>query len=355
MYLGLLNGLFLLRFMARAGGSHLLYWLVLLGLFLFSAFRFRVGCDWIGYHQNFAIGSTISFADAFSNPEPLWWAIQVAFNQAGLSYPWINVFTSAVFFFGMHELARRQPDRLGFLVLLFPILIINMPMSGIRQGAAIGLICIALIALKDERPFRFVAWTVLAAGIHASAMAFLLLTPLATGLSTKVRLALAAMLSIPALIGLSRRDEIELAVERYVNTDIEAFGAVYRVGILALTGMYFLLVLRRRWSVSFPGDFGVANLGAFMMIALTLLLPFSSVIADRTGYYLIPIQAMMFARIPYLGLGRSQKLQTALPYIGLLLVFTYWSFSSYLFTLCYVPYQTWLFGYPERVHLLPFE
>ena len=61
--------------------------------------------------------------------------------------------SSAIFFLGVHVLARRQPDPLGFLVLLFPILIINMPMSGIRQGAAIGLLCIAFVAFIDRRPY----------------------------------------------------------------------------------------------------------------------------------------------------------------------------------------------------------
>lgn len=74
-------------------------------------------------------------------------------------------------------LARRQPDPLGFLVLLFPILIINMPMSGIKQGAAIGLICIAFAAFIDKKLFWFTAWTLLASTIHNSAIVFLLLIP----------------------------------------------------------------------------------------------------------------------------------------------------------------------------------
>ena len=99
----------------------------------------------------------------------------------GLPYPVANIASSAVFFLGVHVLARRQPDPLGFLVLLFPILIINMPMSGIRQGAAIGLLCIAFVAFIDRRPLWFAFWVVLAAGFHISVLIFMLLLPVATG------------------------------------------------------------------------------------------------------------------------------------------------------------------------------
>jgi hypothetical protein len=355
MYFGILNGLFLLRVMARTDRAHVLYWLILLGLFLFSAFRFRVGCDWSGYYYNYLGSAYLDYADAFSFREPLWWLIQVAFHRAGLSYPWVNVLTSAIFFAGIHALARRQPDRLGFLVLLFPILIINMPMSGIRQGAAIGLLCLSMLALIDQRPLRFVAWILLASTIHASAMAFLLLTPLATGKYTRARIALTSVLAGPGLLLMSQSDEVQLAVARYVDTDIEAFGAIFRVGILTLSGFYFLVMLRGAWTRQFPRDLGLASIGSWMMTVLILILPFSSVIADRFGYYLIPIQAMIFARIPYLRLGPSRKLQAALPYLGLLVVFAYWSINSYNFQKCYVPYQTWLFGYPEGTTLLPFE
>jgi hypothetical protein len=355
MYLGILSGLFLLRALTRADRARFLYWVVLLGLFLFSAFRFRVGCDWAGYYYNYLGGSSLYYSEALGFREPLWWLVQVALNRASIPYPWVNVLTSAIFFTGIHALARRQPDRLGFLVLLFPILIINMPMSGIRQGAAIGLLCLSMLALIDHRPWRFVAWTLLASTIHASAMAFLLLTPLATGEYTRVRIAFSIVLAVPGFYFMSLTDEVQFAIERYVDTDIEAFGAIFRVAILALSALYYFVVLRSAWARQFPKDFGLASIGAWMMMALILVMPLSSVVADRFGYYLIPIQTMIFARIPYLRLGPSRRFQAALPYLGLLVVFSYWSLNSFHFQQCYVPYQTWLFGYPEGTVRLPFE
>lgn len=347
MYLSILSGLFLLRYAARPGIARQFYWCILVGLFAFSAFRFEVGCDWLGYLHNYRAGDSLSYPEAFAYREPLWWLIQVAFNQMELRYPWVNVLTSALFFVGVHALAKRQPDRLGFLVLLFPILIINMPMSGIRQAAAIGLVCLSLNAFVDRRPVRFAAWILLASTLHSSALVFLTLAPLVTGRFTSVRIAMAVVIAVPALLLMAQTDDAQIAIARYIESDIDAFGAAFRVAILALSGLFFLSVLQRTWSRNFPEDLALAQLGAWLMIGAVGLLPVSTVIADRFGYYLIPIQAVIFARIPFLPL-RSAKLLAAAPYVGLLLVFGVWSMRSSLFAACYVPYQTWLFGFPEN-------
>lgn len=349
MYLATLNAIFLLRYLVgrRIGANRLAYGAVLGGLFLFSAFRFRVGCDWSGYYFNFVAGQDIDYATAIADREPVWWLVQMAFNAWGLPYPAVNVLTSALFFVGIHAIARRQPDPLGFLVLLFPILIVNMPMSGIRQAAAIGFLCLSFVAFTEHRPIRFVVWILVGSTFHSSVLAFLLLAPLATGRYTRRRRLLSLLLAVPGALVLAQSDTAQVAIERYVDTGIDAFGALFRVGILALSGLFFLLVLRREWARTWPADFGLASIGAGMMIVLLPVVGVSTVVADRLGYYLVPLQAMIFARVPYLGLRVNRRVYTALPYLGLLLVFAVWSLNSSHFRQCYLPYQSWLFGHPD--------
>lgn len=349
VYLGLTNLLFLLRY-ALAGKQGMLrpvYYPVFLALFMFSAFRYQVGCDWSGYYFQYLAASNIDWSFITSSREPIWWAILGWMQDLGLPYPVANIISSALFFIGVHMLARRQPDPLGFLVLLFPILIINMPMSGIRQGAAIGLICIAITAFIDRRPIRFALWVVLAAGFHVSALVFLLLLPLTTGRYTNARLLLAAILAVPGAYFLATSGAGELATSRYIDTDREAFGAIFRVGILGLTAFYFFFFVQKKWMQSFPQDYSLASIGAIGMLLMFLLLPLSSIIADRFGYYLIPIQTMIFARLPFLPFRSNKSLHAALPYLGLLLVFFVWTQISGHFQQCYVPYDSWMFGLPS--------
>lgn len=349
VYFGLANLLFLLRYaLASAQNARRqFYYIVLLALFVFSAFRFQVGCDWSGYYHQFIIAQNIEWSFITESREPIWWAILGGIQAIDLPYPVANIASSAVFFVGIHVLARRQPDPLGFLILLFPILIINMPMSGIRQGAAIGLISIAFAAFIDRRPIWFGLWIIIAAGFHASALIFLLLLPVATGRYTKSRLVLAALLAIPGAYFLASGESGEVASSRYIGTNIEAFGAIFRVGILGLSALYFFLFVRRKWMKAFPYDYSLVSIGAIGMALALLLIPISNVISDRFGYYLIPIQAMVFARLPYLKFKTNQALHSAFPYMLLLLVFGVWTLLSGHFQECYLPYDSWIFGLPD--------
>jgi len=347
-YLGLTITLFLLRYalVGKTVFSNQVYFIVLVGLFLFSAFRYQVGCDWSGYYFQYLSAADSDWSSIADKREPIWWAILGWLQDKGLPYPVANIISSAVFFLGVHVLAWRQPDPLGFMVLLFPILIINMPMSGIRQGAAIGLLCIAFVAFIDRHPLRFAFWVVLAAGFHTSVMIFMLLLPLATGKYTRNRLLLAAFLAIPGAFALASGEAGELATSRYIGTGTDAAGAIFRAGMLGLSAMHFFLFLRKKWLQTWSQDYSLASIGAIGMALAFLIIPVSTVIGDRLGYYLIPVQAMIFARIPVIPLQTNTQLHAALPYLGLTLVFAVWTQLSWHFEKCYIPYQSWIFGFP---------
>ena len=348
IYAAVFNGLILLRYslMGIVRLRRQFYVPLLVTLFLFSAFRFEVGCDWTGYLNQFYHYGGFTFAQAIASNEPLWVSLFMLQDLLELPYPWINVISSLIFFYGIHIMARRQPDAMAFLVLLFPILIINMPMSAIGQGAAIGLMCIAFVAFIDRSMLRFIALTVLASLFHSSAIIFLLLTPLVSGSYSHQRLFMALLLAIPVGLILLSGEAAEVATSRYIDSGKDAAGAVFRVALLVLTAIFFLLFLKRQWAVAFPDDFKLVMIGALMMVAMFVLVPISSVISDRLGYYLIPIQAIIFARIPFLPIKQNRAVCIALPYIGLLTVFLVWTSISRHFQLCYLPYQTWLFGFP---------
>lgn len=351
MYISILIGIFLLRFAVGKSRTQtqIAYWFTLIFLFVFSAFRFEVGCDWTGYLRQYYVYGSVPLAALTQQTEPLWVGLYSLQTLWELDYPWINVASSFIFFAGAHVMARREPNPLAFLVLLFPVLIINMPMSGIRQGAAIGIMFIAFMAFVDRALVRFVILVFVAAAFHSSALIFALLAPLVTGEYSRARLFLAVFLAIPGAIFLFGSEEAELAASRYINTGVDAAGAIFRIGVLGLSGLYFLWFLRRKWETAFPKELKLVMIGALMMIGSFLILPVSSVIADRIAYYLIPVQAIIFARIPYFQWRGNKQIHVIFPYVLLFLMFFSWTSLSGLFEFCYRPYQTWIFGYPEMV------
>lgn len=339
-YFGLLFAAYLGR--SDMPNRQVLYWLLLVGLFVFAGFRFEVGCDWSGYANNF-YATFDSFSSAFSRRNSGHWSVIHFLHENGLPYYALNVIAAAIFFIGFHALARRQPNPLTFLALAFPILIINMPMSAIRQGEAIGFICLAYLAFSDRRMILYIFWIILGSLFHESILFFMVLAPFIHGQLNQKNILLASLIAVPGLYALTQLDAAELAEERYIDSGVNAAGSAFRLGILSLTGLLFLWKIAPKWRDQFPRDYKLAVIGSWLMVGFFGLFFVSTVIGDRFGYYLIPIQLMIFTRIPYLVRLPNKKLLTALPYIGLTLVFVTWTQLSWHFNQCYIPYNNVLF------------
>ncbi|WP_234952241.1 EpsG family protein [Rhodopirellula baltica] len=328
--------------------NRLVYRWLLGGLFFFSAFRYEVGPDWLGYLNIFNIQRWQSYLDASTRSEPGYWILNELIHEIGWPYPWVNVFSSLVFFAGLHAIAKRQPDPLGFLVLAFPILIVNMPMSAVRQAMGIGMLCFAFIAFTDKKIAPFVILILIGGSFHNSILVFLLLAPLVGGQYTRNRLILSVLLAIPGVVALASTRSAEVMQSRYIESNTEAAGAIFRVGVLLSTGLFFQLKLKDGWRRFYPEEFKLVSIGSLMMLAFVPIIFVSTVIVDRFGYYLIPIQLVIFTRMPFLlQEDRYRKLYCSAPYVGLLLMFTVWTQQSWIFQLRYLPYETWLFGFPS--------
>lgn len=324
-----------------------LYWIIMAAMFLFVAFRFEVGCDWSGYLNHFEIVGSPSYDRSIVRRDPGWWLMIEAIGAVGLPYPFVNVATAIIFFAGVHALARRQPDPFAFLAFLYPVLVVNMSMGALRQAIAIGLVCVAFTAMMDRRVVRFGIWVGLASLFHQSALIFALLLPLVGGRYNWSRLAVAALLAIPGIVFLWSGEAVAIATARYVDTDLVAQGAIFRVMFIVLSGLAFRLFLRSAWKRAWPKDYDFVLIGSLGMMAMVAILPVSTVIADRLAYYLVPVQAVIFARIPYLPTRDSRRVLATVPWVALLALFVVWMATSDHFEQCFVPYQTWIGGYPD--------
>lgn len=111
-----------------------------------------------------------------------------------------------------------------------------------------------------------------------------------------------------------------------------------------MAGFYSAVDMRRAWKREFLEDYQFVTIGSVGMMSIGALLPVSTVIADRLGYYLVPLQVMIFARIPWMQSLPSRAILAAAPYLGLLVFFFVWTIRSGHFQQCYIPYQSWIFG-----------
>ena len=310
-------------------------------LFVLVAFRFEVGCDWFGYMLNFESQRYDTLENALLKKDPAFWIASHVLHRLGYEYPYINVLFAIPFFWGLGHMARRQPAPLGFLILSFPVLIINMPMSALRQSAAIGFICVAFVAFQERKLARFIISVLPAGFFHLSALAFLAMAPFVKYKLSRRSIAASAVLVLPGAFFVFS-DLFAIYAERYVDTGVDAAGAIYRSGMLAATALLFFFLLSQPFRAKFPWEYQLVQIGAWIMLATFPVVFVSTVIADRFGYYVTPIQLMILARIPYLVKGRLAVLLSVSPYAALGVVLLVWTSFSQHFQKCYVPYRTWL-------------
>jgi hypothetical protein len=320
-----------------------LYRLSIIALFIYVAFRYEVGCDWNGYLIIYDAQSLGTYESAFSQRESLFAAANVFLHQLGLDYPYINVMSSAVYFAGFHMLARRQPNPLSMLALSFPLLVLHLAMSAIRQATAVGILCVAFNAFNDRRPVLFAGLVLLAGvGFHTSALVFLSLTPFVIGELSRRNIAIGMLVGLPGLYYLASGEQFTVYYDRYVGTGTDAFGAPFRTAFLTMTGALFLLAMKDRWRRYYPADFKLTWMSAMIMLVLFPLAFVSSVIADRIAYYLMPVQIVILARFSRLNKGVLPPFVLSMPFVASGIVLIGWTALSALFAGCYVPYTSWL-------------
>lgn len=345
--------LFSLVFAVNSIARVVIYYLTLASSFLFSAFRYEVGCDWYQYAFIYEVFPERPLNLILTGLEPGFYLTVKFLDALGLPYVWLNIVSSGVFFAGIHAIARRQIFPIAFLVLAIPIFVINMPMSAVRQAMAVGFMCFAFISYSDRKSIRFICFTLAAFIFHSSAIVFLLLWPLTLKRLTGKTLFITAVLSIPAALYFLTLQGSIGAIDRHVqNLDAAiAFGAPYRITLLTLTGLTFLLVAKR-WKIEFTSDFELVKLGSLAMIFFPFLYIvslffksvlgfefFTSVIADRFGYYMVPIQLIILTRLPSFYSKQSLDLKRTIPFVIFGIWLYAWTSFSFIHERCYQPYD----------------
>lgn len=272
----------------------------LMGLLLAAmvGFRHEVGGDWWAYLGQFEDLRNLFFRDLFDiAKDPGYTLVAWLVAQFGGSVYLLNFLCALPLAFGTIRLSRRQPWPTLALLAAVPYLLIVVGMGYTRQSAAIGFAMLGLVALGDRRQRAFVAWILLAATFHKSAV---LLLPIAALAATHHRAWTYFWVGVVTLIGtwVFLSDSADTLVQNYVVSDYAeaSQGAATRVLMNAVPSL--LAVIFRR--SLFPDD-AERKLWVWMALislACLPLLPISATGVDRMALYFIPLQLVVFARLP---------------------------------------------------------
>lgn len=330
------------RMRRPSGGRVRLEWswiLVLLGLTVVIGFRYEVGGDWFNYFRYIETAERLALAEAFAREDPGYWLLNLISVQLGWGITGVNVLSGFIFSAGLVLFCRNCPRPWLALTVAMPYLVIVVGMGYARQAVALGLCLIAFLALERRRYLKFLIWVLLAATFHKSAA---LLIPLAGVTATRNRWIIAG-LSVLLLLGAYYTlilDSVDRLLTQYVDAELQSYGAKVRLFMNAVPGALFLMYRNRiRFSeeqYKLWRNFSIISI--FMLLALYVT-PYSTAL-DRMALYILPLQMIVFSRLPDL-VCRSGQMKAA---VGLgiisyyaLVLFVWLNFAVHAFA--WVPYR----------------
>ena len=283
----------------RIAGSTLLPIAAFLTLLI--GLREDVGGDWSAYFRLTGSFIGMPLSQVFLQAEPGYGL----FNWFGANWGGgvflVNTLCGLIFVIGLLVFCRAQPRPWLALTLAFPYLITVVAMGYSRQGVAIGLEMIALLALQRDRLLQFLVWVALASTFHRTVLVLLVLpvSTLSGGLrfSQLIRLLLLAG-SAYGLYSAVIAPTIDYYVDGYLEAEYESQGALIRVALCLLPALAFL-TNRHRFLLSADAQ-RIWSLISLMTLAaaIGLLTVASSTAVDRLALYLIPLQLFVGSRIP---------------------------------------------------------
>lgn len=319
-----------------SGFGFQLYFVLLL---LLVGWRHQVGGDWGNYLPTIDIAVQQSFAEAMAHSgDTAYNALTWLSAHAGTSIYGVNLVCALVFVYGLMVFCQNSTRPWLSLAVAVPYLVIVVAMGYTRQGVAIGLVMLGLVALDKGNMVRFVAWVAVGALFHKTA---LILIPMAIFAGRKNWVALAGVLVTAVLLFfLLLAEYVDHLVVGYITDQYASSGAAIRIAMNALPATVYL-VFRKRFDLTESQRvfWTWMSLGGLAFIGLLVVSP-SSTAVDRVALYWIPLQLYVWSRWPGAMAKRpSQQLPWVLGVLlySLAVQFVWLFYADHSFA--WVPYQ----------------
>ena len=295
-----------------------------------SILRFDTGGDWYTYDILVQQIRISDYAYALSRGDDAFMTVAYASTRLGLDLYGVNFVCSALLSWGVLAMARRLPDPWVAIAAAVPYILIVIGFGYIRQGAAIGLILIAINAVVDRNYIRSLIWMLLAMLFHFGAIVVLPFVGLALVRRNPLAMAGVGLIGMVIFAYVFTSDRLYILEIGYLDNARESGGAGVRLLMNLLPSLLFL-VRRNKLNLD-PLERGIWSNFAWFCIVLmaALYLTPSSTAVDRVALFFSPIQIFVFGySLQLLGVRARGA---PLVIVGLLgysaLVFAVWAFFA---------------------------
>ncbi|WP_086736861.1 EpsG family protein [Erythrobacter colymbi] len=319
-----------------------LWALVALALVTIIGLRWETGGDWGNYDR--MVQSALWTDNRFGLlGDPGFHAVTRLAAQSAYGMLVVTMISGVVVTAGLIRFCLAQPRPWLCLAVAVPYFVVVMGMGYIRQGMAVSLLLMALIAVQQGSVTRFIGWVLAAALFHSTALIFLPLALFMARVHPFARLML--LLGAAAVLGTAATGErTGLLLTNYVDQEMTSSGALVRLAMTALPGA-ILLYWRGRFGLTSSERWiwMMLSLGGIAALVLVLVFPTSTAI-DRVGLYLLPLQLFVYARLPDALAGNDRTARVLATAIVALYAAAFYVWLNYAVNVEYwLPYRFFLF------------
>ena len=302
--------------------QRVLFWLIGLVLIIIIGYRHEIGGDWFRYVDTaYGIqkGTPFDFLSIYTGDYGYrlshWFSVNYLNGIYGT-----NLINAVFFVSGLIRFCRFLPMPWVALLVSIPFLVIVVSMGYTRQGTAIGFLMWGLVDLINEKKYKFYLSIILGSLFHFTV---LIMIPVGIVYNLKkvtfLRISLVLILFSlsAALVFIFFDDMIERMVYYYITIKFHhSDGAIVRVFMSFFAASIFF-IYRKKFKERYKDE----RLWFIFSVVSIALLPIAfqySTFVDRIAIYFLPIQMVVFSRVP--ALIQSDYIRT---YFVILVLFMY--------------------------------
>ncbi len=283
----------------RPWNSRLVWFIVWLLYTLFIGLRDEVGADWGNYWNMFEHQAYyMTYSESLHHGDPAFWLLQVWVSQMGWDVHIVNLVGASLFMYGVVRFVRQLNNPWLGLVIIMSYTALAIAMGYVRQGIALGIIFWALAILNEGKFIKFLLLVAFAVTFHKSAVIIAGIGMFQQGKNKYLKFLAAMFIVVGVYVAFVSGYE-EHYINEYVKSGMSSSGALIRILMNFIPAIFFLY-FRKEWKRAYPTSYQIwymMSLGAILALGLVW---FASTAVDRISLYFIPLQVVVWTRMPIL-------------------------------------------------------
>ncbi|WP_417286268.1 EpsG family protein [Cobetia marina] len=262
---------------------------------LFFGFRFEVGADWYNYVRKFYLADNLNYIDYLETSDFGFANISYLLHYIFGNYQSLVFLMSLLSLFGVYYLigVQKASPAIFFLV-AYPYLIVVVGPNYIRQGAAVGLLCLSFAFAFNKKNKSAMLAALFAILFHASAVVGFIILFFSMYRVNFKKVVYILIITLIGIVVLGPR--IVSKLDFYVNDfSNQSTGIYFRIILYSIP--FFLVLLNNKFFSRDDVESRVIKFSMLLFMVISGVSIINTVIADRLLIYTIPAQALLASRV----------------------------------------------------------